>query len=128
MKKQIVLTFTAAVLSFSLVQAQGGFQRRTVEERVATVHQKLDSAMHLDAAKLTSADAIFTDYYKAQDKYREDMMAAGGQPDRDAMRAKMTEMAGDRDAKLKAVFTDAQMTQWKNDIEPSLRPQRRPQQ
>jgi protein CpxP len=30
----------------------------------------------------------------------------------------------DRDAKLKAIFTDDQYNKWKNDIEPAMRPQR----
>ena len=75
---------------------------------------------------MKEAEAIFTDYYKAQDKAREDAMAGGAQPDRDAMRAKMQELSGQRDDKLKKVLTDDQLKTWK-DIEQSMRPQRRPQ-
>ncbi|MEP6673520.1 MAG: hypothetical protein ABJA78_00130 [Ferruginibacter sp.] len=123
MKKQIVLTAIVAFLGFATVNAQG-FQRRTVEERVKAVHEKLDSAFKLDAAKMKEAEAIFTDYYKAQDKAREDAMAGGGQPDRDAMRAKNQELAGQRDDKLKKVLSEDQMKIWKDQIEPSMRPQR----
>ena len=40
MKKQIVLTAIVAVLGFATANAQGGMQRKTVEERVAIVHSK----------------------------------------------------------------------------------------
>ena len=46
MKKQIFFTVIVAALSFTMANAQGGggFPHRTVEERVKTVHDKLDSA------------------------------------------------------------------------------------
>lgn len=108
-----------------------GFQRRTVEERVKMVHEKLDSAFNkeITAAKFTEIDAVFTDYYKAQDKMREEMMAGGGPPDeaaREAMRTKMQEMGVERDEKLQKIFTEAQYKKWKDEIEPSLRPRRGP--
>jgi len=128
MKKQIVLMAIAAVVSISAANAQGGFQRRTVEERVKSVHEKMDSAFKLDAVKLAQVDSIFTASYKATDAAREEMMASGSQ-DRDAMRAKMQEFAAARNEKLKAVLTADQMKTWTDTIEPSMRPQRgnRPQ-
>ena len=123
MKKQIVLMAMAAVVSITAANAQGGFQRRTVEERVKSVHEKLDSALRPGDLKMTQVDSIFTGYYKTQDAAREEMMA-GGNPDRDAMRAKMQELAAARDEKLKLVFTEEQMKTWKDTIEPSMRPQR----
>lgn len=126
MKKQIVLLALAAFFSASAAFAQqggGGFQRKTVEERVASVHQKLDSAFKLDAAKLTKTDAVFTEYYNAVDKARQDMMASGNF-DREAMRATMQDLGSKRDEKLKAVLTEDQLKVWKDTIEPSMRPQR----
>ena len=123
MKKQIVLIAIAAFAMIGTVSAQGGFQRRTVEERVKSVHDKMDSAFKPDAAKMTSIDTLFTSYYKAQDAFRDEMMASGN-TDRDAMRAKMTEMAAARDEKLKQFLTEEQMKIWKETIEPSMRPQR----
>ena len=123
MKKQIVLITIAAFAMIGTVSAQGGFQRRTVEERVKSVHDKMDSAFKPDAAKMTSIDTLFTSYYKVQDAYRDEMMASGN-TDRDAMRAKMTEMAAARDEKLKQFLTEEQMKIWKETIEPSMRPQR----
>ena len=118
MKKQLVL-MVFALGCIVAAKAQGGFQRRTVEERVKAVHEKLDSAFKPTAAKLTEIDSIFTTYNKA----REEMMAAAT-PDRDAMRAKMQELSGARDEKLKKVLTEDQMKIWKDTIEPSMRPQR----
>jgi periplasmic protein CpxP/Spy len=123
MKKQLVLTAMAVLIGLSSINAQGGFQRRTVEERVKSVHEKLDSAFKPDAIKMASIDSIFTVYYTAQDKVREEMMASGTM-DRDAMRAKMQELADVRDGKLKTVLTEAEMKTWKEAIEPSMRPQR----
>ena len=61
MKKQIVLMAVAAIVSINAANAQppGGFQRRTVEERVKTVHEKVDSAFKLDAAKMVLVDSVF---------------------------------------------------------------------
>ena len=122
MKKQLVL-MVFALGCIVAAKAQGGFQRRTVEERVKSVHEKLDSAFKPAAAKLVEIDSIFTSYYKTSDAAREEMMASGT-PDRDAMRAKMQEFAAARDEKLKKVLTEEQMKTWKDTIEPSMRPQR----
>jgi hypothetical protein len=51
-------------------------------------------------------------------------MAGGGQMDRDAMRAAMQEIADKRDGQLKEILSESQMRKWKDEIEPSLRPQR----
>jgi periplasmic protein CpxP/Spy len=53
------------------------------------------------------------------------MRAGGGQPDREAMREKFQKLAGERDEKLKGIFNEDQFKKWKDEIEPSLRPQRR---
>ena len=120
----MVLIAFAAVISIASVNAQGGFQRRTVEERVKAVHEKLDSAFKPTASKLTEIDSIFANYYRTQDAWIDEMRASGAQPDRDAMMAKMQEFAAARDEKLKKVLTEEQMKIWKDAIEPSLRPQR----
>ncbi|MGC4100663.1 hypothetical protein [Ferruginibacter sp.] len=126
MKKQILAAAVAAFFSVTVANAQGGgnFQRRTPEERVKVVHDKLDSAFKLDAAKLKQADDIFLTFYKDQDKKMEELRAGGGQMDRDAMMAARQKLTEERDTKLKAVLTEAQMKTWKDEIEPSMRPQR----
>lgn len=123
MKKQIVSVTVAVLIGITSLKAQGGFQRRTVEERLKSVHEKLDSAFKPEASKIAMLDSIFTNYFKATDQAREEMMASGS-TDRDAMRSKMQEMAAVRDEKLKMVLTQDEMKKWKDEIEPSLRPQR----
>ncbi|MFM6924375.1 MAG: hypothetical protein ACKOU7_02660 [Ferruginibacter sp.] len=124
MKKQLVLMAFAAMFSITAANAQGGFQRRTVEERVKMVNDKFDSTFHFDAAKQAKIDSVFAEAYRAQDKFREEMMANGAQPDRDVMRTKMQELAEQRDEKLKGILSEEQMKKWKDELEPSMRPQR----
>src|SRR5262245_44751062 len=104
--KKTLLLFAAALLAGTIaVKAQGGggnFQRRTVEERVQTIHQKMDSAFKLDKAKLTQIDSVFANFYRSSDKVREELMNSGG--DRSTMRQQMQEktqpLADARDKEL----------------------------
>ena len=112
----------AAMFSITAVNAQGGGgQRMTPEERIKFTIEKM-APMNLEAATKAKADAIITDYVNGQQKAMDEVRANGG--DRDAMMAKRKEFSDARDVKLKAIFTEAQMKQWKDEIEPSLRPQR----
>jgi hypothetical protein len=121
MKKSIFIMVLLLAGSIT-VMAQGGGNRRTVEERVQRVHHVLDSALKLDAAKLTQADSVFAKYYRAQDKVRDEMRAGGGQPDFQVMREKMQPFADERDKELKAILSDDQYKKWKDEIEQSMRP------
>lgn len=122
MKKQIVMTTMAAIFSIAAVKAQGGGgQRMTPEERIKFTIEKM-APLNLDAATKAKSDAIITDYINEQQKAMDEIRANGG--DRDAMMAKRKELVDARDAKLKLIFTEAQMKLWKDEIEPSLRPQR----
>ncbi|GAB2831342.1 hypothetical protein [Ferruginibacter profundus] len=127
MKKQILVAAVAALFSITAVNAQGGggnFQRRTPEERLKPIHDKLDSAFKLDAAKMKQVDDIFLNSFKEADKKMEEMRAGGGQMDRDAWQAARQKMNDERDAKLKEVLTADQLKIWKEQIEPTTRPQR----
>jgi len=125
MKKMLLIAPMFLIIAISASAQGGGFQRRTVEERVQMVHQKIDSAFKLDKAKQADVDSAFATYYRATDKLREDMMAGGGQPDFQAMREKMTPLTEERDKKLQGILTADQYKAWKDTIEPSMRPQRR---
>lgn len=126
MKRKLLLLTAILFVALGVTQAQGGGQgpRRTVEERVKAVNEKL-AEFKLDKEKQTLSDSAFYQYYRAQDKLREEMMAGGGQPDFQAMREKMQPLTNERDEKLKKVFSADQFKKWKDEIEPSLRPQRR---
>ncbi len=123
--KKITLLLLISIITVGAVNAQGGgFQRRTVEERVAIIHAKMDSAFKLDAAKAAEVDAVFTTFYKDQDKAREELMAGGERPTREASQAKMQPITEARDEKLKKILPEAQYEIWKKQIEPGMRPQR----
>lgn len=124
MKKTIIAVVMAMAVGSISASAQGGFQRRTVEERIKMVHDKLDSAFKLEAAKLSETDSVFADYYRATDKLREELMNSGAQGGFQAMREKMQPLADARDEKLKKIFNDEQFKIWKEQIEPAMRPRR----
>ena len=111
----------AAMFSITAANAQGSGQRMTPEEKIKFTIEKM-APLKLDADTKTKADAIITEYVNGQQKAMDEVRAAGG--DREAMQAKRKEFTDGRDARLKLIFTDAQMKQWKDEIEPSLRPQR----
>jgi protein CpxP len=125
MKKQILVAAVAAIFSVTAVNAQGGnFQRRTPEERLKPIHDKLDSAFKLEPAKLKQVDDIFLNSFKESDKKMEEMRAGGGQMDRDAWNTARQKMTDERNEKLKAILTADQMKIWIDQIEPTTRPQR----
>ncbi len=126
MKKTMIIVAVLLVVTGSAMAQQpgGNFPRRTVEERVKRVHDKLDSAFHLAAEKLQQTDEVFKEYYTAQDKMREELMSGGERPSREVIMAKMQELSDARDTKLKPILTEEQMKIWKEQIEPSMRPQR----
>ncbi len=123
--KNKFLIVACLLLGVASVNAQGGggggFQRRTVEERVKTIHEKMDSAFKPGAQKLADIDSLFTTYFKAQDKLREEMMSGGERPDPQVMREKMQPLVTERDDKLKKMLTEEQFKKWKDEIEPSMR-------
>lgn len=123
MKIKITWVILFLVVGGVTANAQG-FQRRTVEERVQIMQQKLDSAFKLDKTKLADADSAFASYFRASDKIREEAMSGGGQPDFQAMREKMQPLLQERDKKLQGILTEDQFKIWKEQIEPSLRPRR----
>lgn len=123
MKSKYVFALLSMVLAATFSFAQGGFQRRTVEERVKMVMDKL-ADFKMDKDKSAKVEKVFTDYYTSMDKMRDEMRSSGGTPDRQAMRSKFMKMTQDRDDELKKLFSDDEYKKWKDEIEPSMRPQR----
>jgi hypothetical protein len=120
MTKRILMLALILSAAFA-VNAQGGpgGPRRSVEERVQAVHEKLEAALKLDATKMTQVDSVFATYYRATDKVREEIIAGGG--DRSAMREKMQPYADARDKELKVLLGEENFKKWKDEIEPTLR-------
>lgn len=121
--KTKITTFIAFLFAMTIsanAQQGMGMQRRTVEERVKSVMDKLTTPLSLDTAEQSKTVAVFTDFYTAQDKMRADARASGNRPDR----SEFVKMMNDRDDKLKTIFTDDQYKKFKDEVEPTLRPQR----
>ena len=78
--------------------------------------------LNLDAEAKAKTEIIISEFNTASQKAMTELRESGA--DRETMMAKRKEFTDARDAKLKAIFTEAQMKQWKDEIEPSLRPQR----
>jgi hypothetical protein len=117
MKKSFL--FAVLLLSAGFIMAQGGGQRRPIEERVKMVMEKVTPALSLDKDQQPKTDSIYTEYYRAIDKFRE-TLEPGTRPDRSQFEKFVTE----RDEKLKKVFSEAQFKKFKEEVEPTLRPQR----
>ena len=122
-----LLLLCFSVISYAQPQG-GGFQRRTPAERVAVIHQKLDSAFKLEPAKLAMIDTALTVLYKKQDarmqEVRDAMMNGGERPDPEAMREEFKKYSDAQEEILKAVLSAEQFTIWKEQILPSMRPAR----
>lgn len=129
MKKPIAV-LVIVLLSVTTLIAQppgGGFTRKTPEERVAAIHQKLDSAFKLDATKLGIVDTVLTVLYKKQDarmlELREAFMA-GDRPDPETLREEMKKYNDLQEETIKTVLTPEQYVIWKDQILPAMRPAR----
>ena len=117
---KISLLFLILFAAVTMVNAQGGMQRRTVEERTKKVVDTITTFLKLDQAQQSSAQTAFTDYYKESDKLREAMQA--GTPPHKEQFEKLTT---DRDEKLKKFLSAEQFKKYKDEIEPAMRTQRR---
>jgi hypothetical protein len=117
MKKTFL--FALLLLSAGFIMAQGGGQRRPIEERVKMVMEKITPALSLDKDQQPKTDSIYTDYYRAMEKFRE-TLDPGTRPER----SQFEKFVIERDEKLKKVFTEAQFKKFKEEVEPTLRPQR----
>ncbi len=123
MKTKIIM-FIALLFAIAInTNAQQQMQHHTIEERVKSAMDKLTTPLTLDQTEQDKTSSVFTDYYTAQDKMREDARASGNRPDRSVFE----KMMNDRDEKLKAIFTDDQYKKFKDEIEPTLHPQHQQQ-
>ena len=119
-KISMLVALLFSVSMAAIAQQQGGYKRQTIKERVKSAMDKMTGALQLDASEQSKTSTVFSDFYTAQDKMREDARATGTRPDRSVI----DKMTSDRDDKLKAIFTDDQYKKFVSDVEPTLRPQR----
>lgn len=121
MRMKPVFLLASMLVGAIAVNAQhGNFQRRTVEERVKTIHEKFDSTYKFDVAKQTKIDSVFVTYYRQQDKIREELSSGGERPDFETMRNKMQPAIEARDKELKTLLTEEEFKKWKDELEPAL--------
>ncbi len=115
MKNRILLTL-ALIITMGLgayAQQGGGQQRRTVEERVKMMLERLTPELQLSKDQVTKLDTLFTRSFKEQQKMREDAQASGNRPDRETFQ----KLNNDRDEKVKAILTDDQFKKYKEQQE-----------
>lgn len=124
MKKTIIALAVLLVAGTVSSYAQGGFQMPSPEDRVKRVHAKADSAFKLDETKAKQFDDAYLEFYKQQDKVRQELMDANGgnfQGMREQMMEKMKPYQEALDAKVKPILGDDKFKIWKEQIEPTLR-------
>ncbi|WP_018630281.1 hypothetical protein [Niabella aurantiaca] len=100
-------------------------QKEGVGDKVSAVLTKFDAAIKPDKAKRSSIETIFTDFYTAQEKLRDNIqgstLAQGLQQDYQSVRKKNENLFTERDTQLKKVLSADEYKKWKEDIEPSIR-------
>ena len=124
MKKTIVAIAVLMLAGTVSSVAQGGFQMPSPEDRVKRAHSKADSAFKLDEAKAKQFDEAYLEFYKQQDKVRQELMDANGgnfQGMREQMMEKMKPHQETLDGKLKTILGDDNFKIWKEQIESTLR-------
>ena len=117
MKIKITILFSLLLFATTTIFAQD-IRNRTVSERVKITMDKITSPLKLDASQASRTDSAFADFYQSQNKMMENAKSSGNRPNRQGFE----KIINARDAKLKEIFTEDQYTQFKNDVENSLRP------
>jgi hypothetical protein len=125
-KMSFALLASFALAATVSAQPGGGFQRQTPEQRVAVIHQKLDSAFKIEPSKLSTLDTALTVLFKAQDARMQEIFSSGERPDRETMMAERKKYSDSRDEMIKAMLTGEQFAIWKDKLEPSMRTPRPP--
>jgi len=99
-----IVVFSFFMGSLSAQQGQGGQRvQRTPEETAKTQVEWMKTDLKLDEATQKKVYDVVLKYAKQSSEERQKLMAAG---DRDAMRAKMTEITATRDKELKVILGD----------------------
>lgn len=101
-------------------------QKESVGDKVSSVLTKFDAAIKPDKTKRSSIETIFTDFYTAQEKLRDNIqgsstLAQGLQQDYQSVRKQNENLFTERDNQLKKTLTADEYKKWKEEIEPALR-------
>jgi periplasmic protein CpxP/Spy len=135
MKKQFLLGLLSLAITTTTVKAQEAIttapqnvEQKQPNEKTKETLLKLQAELAVTNEQAGKAYPVFEAFYTAQQKFRDEMRAAGGEMDREKMKANRDEMTTKRDEQLKLIFTETQMKKWKDEVEPSMRPQRKNKQ
>lgn len=123
MKKQLFLSLLAIIASASSIFAQENMQLKP-HERAKETFFKLKTDLTLVGEQDGKVYQAFEDFYVAQQKARDEMKASGTM-DRVKMKETRDNLTATRNARLKVILTEAQMTKWTNEIEPTMMQQRK---
>ncbi len=118
-KFSVMMALLLSAALFTNAQ-QRGYPRLTTAQRVTNVMTKLTGPLQLDTVQQQKTAGVFTDFFDAQTKLRQDAMASGQRPDRSLFQ----KLIADRDAKLKDIFNADQFKKYTDEVEPGLRPGR----
>jgi len=108
MKTKLRLLFILFISVAVSTQAQQGFQKRSVEERVKFTMQRVNDSLKLDANQQSRTDSVFTSFYRSMDKLREGL-EPGTRPDK----TQMEKILDERDEQLKKIWEDEQFKKYK---------------
>jgi periplasmic protein CpxP/Spy len=123
MKKQLFCSLLAIVTTVGSLMAQG-MDVKAPKERAMETLTKVQTSLTLTSDQAEKAYPIFENFYASQQNAMAEMRASGSM-DRTKMKETRDKIAAERDAKLKTLLSQDQMKKWIDEVEPSLRPQRR---
>ena len=119
-------TTTATATTTTQAPPPPARQQKTPAERTKETTLQLQTDLSLTNDQAAKATPVFLDFYTQMQQAMDDMRASGSF-DREAMKATRDRLSAIRDKHLTEIFTADQMTKWKTVVEPSMRPQRRPE-
>ena len=103
-----------------------GMQQKNPSERTKETILRLQADLSINNEQSAKAQPVFLEFYTNMQQAMDDMRASGSF-DCDAMKATKDKLAAIRDKHLTEIFTADQMTKWKTVVEPSMRPQKKPE-
>lgn len=126
MKTKLILLASLFLIYTGVLYGQPN--RNKVEDRVEKVIARFDNVLKLDKNTSSAVALIFTDFFTAQDRLRENIqgpassLAQGfARQDFQSVRKQNEKIIEERDDKLKKLLTSDQYKKWIDEIEPSLK-------
>lgn len=123
--KSLILAFVLFLFT-GIAQAQNS-KRNPLEAKVENVTKRFE-VLKLDKETTETITEIFTDFYTAQDKIRDNIqgpattLAQGfARQDYQSVRKQNEKIIDDRDKRLKKSLSAEHYKKWTDEIEPSLR-------